>query len=69
MVTAIMQKTLILLKPDCMEKKHAGAVLDRLEKAGFEIIGCKMLRLTPTVLRTHYATWPTNRFTPRLRHL
>ncbi len=66
MVTAIMQKTLILLKPDCREKKHAGAVLDRLEKAGFEIIGCKMLRLTPAVLRTHYAHVADKPFYPEI---
>jgi nucleoside-diphosphate kinase len=61
-----MQKTLILLKPDCMEKKHAGAVLDRFEKAGFEIIGCKMLRLTPALLREHYAHVADKPFYPEI---
>ena len=50
-----MQKTLIIFKPDCMEQHHVGNVLDRFEKAGFAIIGCKMTRLTPAILREHYA--------------
>jgi nucleoside-diphosphate kinase len=50
-----MEKTLIIFKPDCMEKHHVGNVLDRFEKAGFSIVGCKMTRLTPKILREHYA--------------
>jgi nucleoside-diphosphate kinase len=38
-----------------MEKHHVGNVLDRFEKAGFAIVGCKMVQLTPKVLREHYA--------------
>jgi nucleoside-diphosphate kinase len=61
-----MQKTLIILKPDCMEKKHAGNVLDRFEKAGFSVIGCKMTRLTPQVLREHYAHVADKPFYPEI---
>jgi len=50
-----MEKTLIILKPDCMERRLAGIVLARFEAAGFEIQACKMTRLTPAVLRDHYA--------------
>ncbi|HEY5078271.1 MAG TPA: nucleoside-diphosphate kinase [Opitutaceae bacterium] len=50
-----MEKTLIIFKPDCMEQRHVGNVLDRFEKAGFSIVGCKMTRLTPKVLREHYS--------------
>jgi nucleoside-diphosphate kinase len=50
-----MQKSLIIFKPDCMEKRNVGSVLSRFEKAGFTVIGCKMTRLKPTVLREHYA--------------
>lgn len=50
-----MQKTLIIFKPDCMEHHHVGNVLDRFEKAGFSVVGCKMVRLTPAILRQHYA--------------
>jgi len=50
-----MQRTLIIFKPDCMEKRLVGTVLERFQKAGFGIIGCKMTRLLPPVLREHYA--------------
>ena len=38
-----------------MEKRLVGTVLDRFERAGFTVIGCKMMRLPPAVLREHYA--------------
>jgi nucleoside-diphosphate kinase len=50
-----MQKTFVIFKPDCMEKRLVGTVLSRFEAAGFEVVGCKMARLTPTLLREHYA--------------
>mgnify|MGYP000511510892 CR=1 FL=1 len=61
-----MHNTLIILKPDCMAKKHAGSVIDRFEKAGFEIIGAKMIRLSPEVLRAHYAHVATKPFYPEI---
>ena len=61
-----MQKTFIIFKPDCMEQKHVGNVLDRFEKAGFEVIGCKMMRLTPAVLREHYAHVADKPFYPEI---
>jgi len=50
-----MQRTLILLKPDCMQKKICGTVIEQFEEAGFKIIGCKMIKLEPDILREHYA--------------
>jgi nucleoside-diphosphate kinase len=50
-----METTLILLKPDCVTKGHCGDVLQRFEKAGFRIRGCKMMRLSSEILREHYA--------------
>jgi len=50
-----METTLILLKPDCITKGHCGDVLQRFEKAGFRIRGCKMLKLEDKLLREHYA--------------
>lgn len=50
-----MEKTFIILKPDCMEKGLAGEVLQRFEKEGFSIIASKMSRLESPILREHYA--------------
>ncbi len=61
-----MEKTLIIFKPDCMEKHHVGNVLDRFEKAGFEIVACKLTRLSPAVLREHYAHVADKPFYPEI---
>ncbi|MCH2156954.1 MAG: nucleoside-diphosphate kinase [Opitutales bacterium] len=61
-----MEKTLILLKPDCMEKKNAGEVIGRFEKAGFEIVDCKMMQLTPEICREHYAHVADRPFFPEI---
>jgi nucleoside-diphosphate kinase len=50
-----METTLILLKPDCVTKGHCGEVLQRFEKAGFRLRGCKMMHLGLNLLREHYA--------------
>lgn len=50
-----MEKTLIILKPDCMADRHAGEVISRFEKAGFDVIACKMMLLDDAMLKVHYA--------------
>ena len=61
-----MQKTLIIFKPDCMEQRHVGNVIARFEQAGFTIIGCKLTRLAPALLREHYAHVADRPFYPNL---
>jgi nucleoside-diphosphate kinase len=61
-----MEKTLVIFKPDCMEQRHAGNVLDRFEKAGFTLVGCKMTQLTPKILREHYAHVADKPFYPEI---
>ncbi|MBM3228069.1 nucleoside-diphosphate kinase [Candidatus Peribacteria bacterium] len=61
-----MQRTLILLKPDAIEKSICGKVIDRFERAGFRIRGCKMIRLSPAVLREHYAHIASKSFYPEV---
>ena len=61
-----MQKTLIIFKPDCIEQKHVGNVLARFEKAGFSVVGCKMIRLTHGLLREHYAHVSKEPFYPEI---
>ena len=51
-----MQKTLVLLKPDCLENKVAGQVIGRFEENGYEIKASKMLQLDDALLREHYVT-------------
>jgi hypothetical protein len=54
-LAALMETTLILLKPDCITGHKAGEVLKRFEDAGFQIRGCKMFRADAGLLREHYA--------------
>jgi nucleoside-diphosphate kinase len=61
-----METTLILLKPDCVTKGHCGDVLQRFEKAGFRIRGCKMLKLDTQLLREHYAHIAAKPFFPEV---
>lgn len=49
------EKSLILLKPDCVTKSLCGTVIDRFEKAGFTIRGTKMMRLSDELLAEHYS--------------
>ena len=61
-----MQKTFVIFKPDTMEKRSVGTVLSRFEAAGFDVIGCKMGRLTPALLREHYAHVADKPFYPEI---
>lgn len=49
-----MERTLAILKPDCVGSQKMGKVLDRIEAAGFKILGMKMVRLTPQTAGTFY---------------
>ena len=61
-----MQKTFIIFKPDAMEKRLVGTVLTRFEAAGFDVVGCKMARLAPGMLREHYAHVADKPFYPEI---
>lgn len=49
-----MEKTLIILKPDCMEKNLVGEVLKRFAQENLVLKACKMTQLSECVLREHY---------------
>jgi nucleoside-diphosphate kinase len=49
------ETSLILFKPDAIEKQLVGQVLARFQAAGFRIRGIKMMRLGEELLREHYA--------------
>ena len=49
------ETSLILFKPDAMEKQLVGTVLGRFQAQGFRIRGIKMMRLDHAILREHYA--------------
>lgn len=49
------QRTLSIIKPDAMEKNHAGAILAMFQKSGFVVRGMKMLHLTRAQAEGFYA--------------
>ncbi len=50
-----MERTLVLLKPDCVQRRLAGRVLARFEDKGLNLIAMKLMRVTPELARRHYA--------------
>lgn len=61
-----MERTLVLLKPDCVQRRLMGCVITRLENKGLNIIAMKMLQVTPELAREHYAEHVEKSFYPDL---
>ena len=49
------QRTLAILKPDCLEKKVHGKVIQHIIDAGFEIKGMRLIKLTTVSAQAFYA--------------
>jgi nucleoside-diphosphate kinase len=50
-----MQTTLVLLKPDCLQRRLAGAILQRFEQKGLRLAGLKLVQPTRELAEKHYA--------------
>ena len=61
-----MERTLVLLKPSCLQRLLVGEVVQRFEKKGLRIIGMKMMQLDERILREHYAHLVDKPFFPLL---
>lgn len=62
----MLQRTLVLLKPDCVERRLIGQIISRFEAKGLNIAAMKMLRVTPELAKKHYAEHVTKPFYPSL---
>ncbi len=51
----VKEKTLVLIKPDGVQRGLVGKVLERFEQKGLKLVGMKMITLDEAVLREHYA--------------
>ena len=49
-----MERTLVLIKPDALQRGLAGAVISRLESRGLKIVAMKMLRMDSDMAARHY---------------
>lgn len=61
-----MERTFIMLKPDCVQRRLAGRILARFEDKGLNVIALKMLRITPELSKQHYAEHVSKPFYPAL---
>jgi nucleoside-diphosphate kinase len=50
-----MERSLVLIKPDAMERGLAGAIINRLERQGLKLVGLKMLHMDEALAKRHYA--------------
>lgn len=61
-----MERTFVLLKPDCVERRLMGRVLSRFEDKALNVVAMKMLRVTPDLAKQHYAEHVEKSFYPGL---
>jgi nucleoside-diphosphate kinase len=50
-----MERTLVLIKPDAIQRDLAGDIITRLERKGLKLVGIKMISLDDELLDVHYS--------------
>ncbi|MCL0082581.1 nucleoside-diphosphate kinase [Dehalococcoidia bacterium] len=50
-----MERTLVLVKPDAMQRGLAGEIISRLERRGLKIVAMKMIQMDAALAKRHYA--------------
>ena len=61
-----MERTLIILKPDAVQRGLVGEILTRFEKKGLQIVGAKLMRIPQSLAETHYEPHKGKPFYPGL---
>ncbi|MCC7421825.1 MAG: nucleoside-diphosphate kinase [Planctomycetaceae bacterium] len=61
-----LERTLVLVKPDGVQRRLVGEIVGRLEKRGLRLVGLKMLQVTKELSRQHYAEHVSKPFYPML---
>ena len=49
------ERTLVLIKPDAMQRKLAGEILARFERRGLAVVGSKLVQVDRPLAERHYA--------------
>ncbi|MDD3302870.1 MAG: nucleoside-diphosphate kinase [Candidatus Gracilibacteria bacterium] len=62
-----MQTTLILLKPDTIQRGLIGEIVARIERKGLKIVGLKMMQLNDDIINEHYDFLMSKPFFPKLK--
>lgn len=50
-----MERTLVLLKPDCIQRRLAGSIITRFEQKGLRLVGLKLVQASRALAEEHYA--------------
>jgi nucleoside-diphosphate kinase len=50
-----MERTFVIFKPDCVQRRLVGRILKRFEDKGLNVVAMKMLRISPELAKQHYA--------------
>jgi nucleoside-diphosphate kinase len=61
-----MERTLIILKPDAVQRGLTGEILSRFEKKGLQIVGMKLMQIPQSLAETHYEPHKGKPFYPGL---
>ncbi|MEZ6095856.1 MAG: nucleoside-diphosphate kinase [Pirellulaceae bacterium] len=61
-----MERTLILLKPDCVQRRLIGRIISRFEDKALNIVAMKLMQVTPELSKKHYAEHVEKPFYPAL---
>jgi len=49
-----MERTLIILKPDAVQRGLCGRIISRFEEKGLQIVGMKFMQISKALAQTHY---------------
>ncbi len=61
-----METTLIILKPDAVQRGLCGRIISRFEDKGLQVVGMKLTQITPELAATHYKDHVSRPFYPGL---
>ena len=61
-----MERTLVLLKPDTVQRGLVGELVSRLERRGMKLVGMKLMQLDEDLAKRHYAAHVGKGFFPKL---
>ncbi len=62
------EKSLIIIKPDAIQRNLSGEIISRIERKGLKIIGVKMMNITDSLLDEHYSHIKDKPFFPGIRN-
>ena len=49
-----MERTLVIFKPDAVQRRLVGRILSRFEDKGFKVVGLKLMQITEELAARHY---------------